>query len=35
MIATANLISWYRSMEGRSQQQHAKAAPGNRAGEGA
>lgn len=35
MIATANLISWYRSMEGRSQQQHAKAAPGNRAGGGA
>jgi hypothetical protein len=35
MIATANLISWYRTMEGRSQQQHTKAAPGNRAGGGA
>jgi hypothetical protein len=27
MIATANLISWYRRMEGRSQQPYAKAAP--------
>jgi Na+/H+ antiporter NhaD/arsenite permease-like protein len=27
MIATANLISWYRKMEGRSQQPYAKAAP--------
>jgi hypothetical protein len=35
MIATANLISWYRNMEGRTQQQHAKAAPTNRAGGGA
>ncbi len=35
MVATANLISWYRNMEGRSQQPHAKASPGNRAGGGA
>jgi hypothetical protein len=27
MIATANLISWYRRVEGRSQQPYAKAAP--------
>jgi hypothetical protein len=35
MIATANLISWYRNVEGRGQQHDAKAAPGNRAGGGA
>jgi len=35
MIATANLISWYRSVEGRSQQHDQKAAPGNHAGGGA
>jgi hypothetical protein len=33
MIATANLISWYRSMEGRSNQQRAKASPSNLAGD--
>ncbi len=32
MIATASLISWYRTMEGRSQQQRAKASPDNLAG---
>jgi hypothetical protein len=35
MIATATLISWYRTVEGRSQQHYAKAAPGKRAGGGA
>jgi len=35
MIATAGLISWYKSMEGRTQQQRSKAAPGNLAGGGA
>jgi hypothetical protein len=32
MIATASLISWYRSMEGRSHQQRANAPPSNLAG---
>ena len=32
MIATASLISWYRSMEGRTHQQRTKASPDNLAG---
>jgi hypothetical protein len=32
MIATANLISWYRNMEGRTQQQRAKAPPSTLSG---
>jgi hypothetical protein len=35
MIATANLLSWYKRIEGRSQQQRAKASPSNLTGGGA
>jgi len=34
MIAAATLISWYKAMEGRGQQQRAKASPGKLAGGG-
>jgi hypothetical protein len=33
MIATASLLSWYKRIEGRSQQQRAKTSPGNLAGD--